>query len=81
MPKQDKPEAATFWMVWREYSRDTAYRHNTREGADDEAKRLARQCPGEMFYVLKCAAGFVCPVAPVTSAKIGPPQPDPDVPF
>lgn len=46
----------TFWMVLRESSGYTAKKQESYEIAEAEAKRLARQHPGERFYVLMAAA-------------------------
>lgn len=46
----------TFWMVLRESSGYTAKKQESYEIAEAEAKRLARQHPGEKFYVLMAAA-------------------------
>ena len=67
---QKRPEANTFWMVWREGSDRMVYKHHSRKSADDEAKRLARQVPGAMFYVLKSATAYQCSVEPVAQAKM-----------
>lgn len=42
-----------FWMVWREGSRTVTYKHETEKSARQEAERLARENPGEKFYVLE----------------------------
>lgn len=80
-----------FWLVWREGSRDVGYKHATRQEADTEAKRLAGQMPGELFYVVKTAAAYARPIGDVTRAKLSElpgsintpyPQPaDDDIPF
>lgn len=63
-------DAAYFWMVWREGSHDCSFQHWSRKSADEEAQRLARECPGKMFFVMKSATGFMCPVGAVSKAKM-----------
>jgi hypothetical protein len=46
----------TFWMVWNEGNRQPTFKHKTEESARKEAERLARNCPGEVFHVLKVIA-------------------------
>lgn len=48
-----------FWMVWREESPITKFRHYTKTDALNEAERLASANPGEVFYVLKSTAAVV----------------------
>lgn len=52
-----------FWLVWSPQGQPPRYRHRTRSLAEDEALRLARECPGKEFYVL-------CPVTLVTRADV-----------
>lgn len=59
-----------FWMVWREGSPTTKFRHYTRANAEIEAERLARQCPGETFYVLKSVAALASEPQPVKKLKL-----------
>lgn len=57
--------AQKFWMVWSPSGRGPTYKHDTRKSADDEAKRLARACPSQQFFVLKAMGGFIAvPVVP-----------------
>lgn len=42
-----------FWMVWNEQGRLPAVKHTLYQRAVAEAERLARQCPGQRFYVLQ----------------------------
>lgn len=51
--------ACRFWMVWRESSPTTRYRHPTKIQAVQECERLARMNPGERFFVLKATVGMV----------------------
>jgi hypothetical protein len=46
-----------FWMVWHEEGDSPRYRHNSKQAALNEASRLAKQAPGEVFFVLKATAG------------------------
>jgi hypothetical protein len=45
-----------FWVVWCPQSGPPTYRHETEEGAMAEARRLAGQCPGREFIVLRALA-------------------------
>jgi len=47
-----------FWMVWREEGGGPTYRHWSKQSALDEATRLAKLTPGEVFFVLKATAGL-----------------------
>ena len=69
-----------FWMVWNPDGRGPRYEHMSRSNADREAQRLARENPGQEFYVLKAVAGFVTQHQPVESIKLRKPQED-DIPF
>lgn len=46
-----------FWMVWHEEGDSPRCRHQSKQAAMDEATRLAKQAPGEVFFVLKATAG------------------------
>lgn len=46
-------ENLKFWMVYGLGSGRPTYRHETEDSAVEEAKRLARQCPGVDFFVLE----------------------------
>jgi len=50
---------AKFWMVYGEGAGRPTYRHETKQSAKDEAKRLASCHPGRRFYVLQARSGFV----------------------
>ena len=69
-----------FWMVWNPDGRQPRYMHMTRDQAENEAKRLASENPGEKFFVLKSITGFLAKKAPVKSIKIRPALPD-EIPF
>ena len=42
-----------FWMVVNPNAGPPTRRHESREAADAEARRLARVCPGETFVILE----------------------------
>ena len=42
-----------FWMVWNPQRSAPRMKHFTRDSAINEAKRLARENPGEEFVVLQ----------------------------
>lgn len=46
-------ERFKFWMVWRENGGIPTYRHFSKDDAEKEASRLALQCPGVVFFVLR----------------------------
>ncbi|MBO29517.1 MAG: hypothetical protein CML61_12320 [Rhodobacteraceae bacterium] len=46
-----------FWVV--KGNGPATFQHDTREQAEREAERLARQNPGRKFYVLETVCGFV----------------------
>lgn len=48
---EDKTEA--FWLVWNPDRSMPSHKHTTEYAAVNEAERLARQHPGEMFVVLQ----------------------------
>ena len=43
----------TFFLVWRDGGYPPRFRHETKAKAVAEAERLAREKPGETFYVLQ----------------------------
>lgn len=51
-------EQGKFWMVFNPVGRSPTYMHPTRDAADTEAQRLARENPGHQFIVLKAVGGF-----------------------
>jgi len=67
-PKKRAPKAA-FWLVWRASTdwRLTVprYQHATEEEARKEAERLARNTPGERFYVLPAQDFAIAEISPV----------------
>lgn len=48
-----------FWMVWREDGGSPTRRHDTKDAAITEAKRLAAKHPGVKFYTLKATGHAV----------------------
>jgi hypothetical protein len=46
-------DAPPFWLVWCPSAGPPNKQHGSRAGAHQEAERLARQSPGERFYVLE----------------------------
>lgn len=49
-----------FWLVWNPDSpKPPRYRHASRESADVEATRLAREHPNQLFYVMEWVGGSV----------------------
>lgn len=73
-------EHKKFWMVWNPNGRQPRYEHINRQSADMEAERLARDNPGEQFFVLKAVAGVVSEPKPVKQIKLRPALPD-EIPF
>lgn len=64
-----------FFMVWRSGGVGPNYKHESCSKAEDEARRLAANHPGETFFVL-------APVASVRSAQFEIERFDPDgIPF
>ena len=45
-----------FWLVWNPSGRIPRFEHYSYESARQEAERLARQNPGDLFYIL-CPVG------------------------
>lgn len=56
-PEQDYIDTAgVFWLVWTPQGGHPKYKHSTRELAEMESARLAKQHPDREFYVLKCVS-------------------------
>lgn len=74
-----------FWMVYGLERGRPTYKHPTKESAQNEAKRLASQFPGELFVVLAAVDAFKVQVAPVEAVKLRKPTQaelmDLEVPF
>lgn len=47
-----------FWLVWNlsQYGRMPYFQHQTKLAAEVEAKRLASEHPGQVFYVVETVA-------------------------
>lgn len=58
---EEPEDGSGFWMVLG--SGTPTFKHTTLQSARSEAERLARQCPGTKFYILK--AQSVCVVKDV----------------
>lgn len=69
MPNTDH-DREVFWMVWRENGGAPTYRHFSKEGAVNEAGRLALQCPGEVFFVLKSTAAVAADIPLIKRVKL-----------
>lgn len=63
-------ERFCFWMVWRHNGNTPTYQHQDKASAVLEAQRLAKNNPGETFFVLKTTAAFVADLQPVKELKI-----------
>ena len=48
-----------YWVVWNENGRQPVVKHESFQAARSEAKRLARNNPGEKFVVLAAAIAYV----------------------
>ena len=51
-------EEHEFWIVWNPRGQNPAYRHGSKESAEDEAERLALTNPRYRFYVMKAESYF-----------------------
>ena len=49
----------SFWLVWNENGHAPTFKHPSRQHADDEAIRLARQVKGQKFVVLASVNAWV----------------------
>ena len=54
-----KIDNAPFWLVWNPQGHSPQYQHSSTHSAEAEAKRLARNNPGQEFYVLAPIAKLV----------------------
>ena len=52
-----KTEMKKFWLVWNSKGNAPRVQHSSREFAENEAARLARENPGQNFIVLKAVGG------------------------
>lgn len=76
-------DISKFWVVWNPEGRSPTYRHFTKKSAQDEAERLANQCPGQTFTVLAAVDAYRAEVSPAKAVKIARPKPEADdgIPF
>jgi hypothetical protein len=73
-----------FWMVFNPRSGAPTVRHPTKEKAETEARRLARKCPGETFFVLEAICAVTKREFDVTEFRRAKPvqqEVDVDIPF
>ena len=76
------PEPITkFWMVWNVDGNAPRYKHFSKALARDEAKRLAKLNPGNVFVVLAAVDAVVSPILEPQSVKLTKRIPDDDIPF
>jgi hypothetical protein len=52
-----------FWFIWTKTGHVPKRCHNTLEGAETEARRLAVKCPGKKFIILRAVQGVVAEAA------------------
>ena len=71
---------ARFWMVWSPQGRAPTHKHFSRETADAEANRLAKQHPGQEFFVLKAMAGVSARDPKIKTIRLNT-DPDDKIPF
>lgn len=71
-----------FWVVWNPESGPPSFRHRSRNEARSEATRLARQNPGQEFFVL-AAIGRAHRPEPTIFQTLTPPSgvDDDEIPF
>lgn len=79
----NKDKRSRFWLVFNisPSGRAPTYPHTSREAADKEASRLARQNPGQCFIVLKSMGGFIAEQPEVRPVKIVAQKALDDIPF
>lgn len=69
-----------FWMVWNPMGWPPKFRHESEDSALREAKRLARNNPGQQFYVLEAVSGVEKNDVTVNTYRANRPD-DWDIPF
>lgn len=69
-----------FWMVLRDGTSYTSYRHCSKESAINEAKRLSLLAPENMFYVLELTNAYIEPAKEPKEIEVID-HPDSDLPF
>lgn len=62
--------AEGFFLVWNPARNVPTVRHPTREAATFEAERLARQQPGDQFFVLRACTVSCIPQTPVATDPV-----------
>ena len=73
---------AKFWMVYGMSQRAPTRQHWTKDEAEAEASRLAKQNPGITFVVLSAVGAFRTDIPPVVPVQIVKRRPvDSDIPF
>lgn len=74
---------AKFWMVYGLKRGMPSYKHQSKADARQEAERLSRQAPGELFVVLAAVDAVVSPILDPQTVKLSKPQRDAsdDLPF
>lgn len=70
-----------FWMVWNPARSIPAFRHSSRLAANLEATRLARENPGQEFFVLEALARVQRVDVVVEPLEGGSVPPDNGIPF
>lgn len=75
-------EFHSFYLVWRVGGRAPTYVHRTYQGAEAEAKRLAREVPTEDFVVLGAISAWRQPeVLKIETADISYRITEEEIPF
>ncbi len=75
-----RPSDGKFWMVWCPTARPPTKAHKSIGDALDEARRLAGECPGEVFIVLEAITAFRVQKQPVSEVSLGSIEGD-EIPF
>lgn len=72
-----------FWMVYGIGQRAPAFQHPSSAAAAEEAKRLARACPGTVFVVLEAVGAVVKREFDTITFRVAakPEQADDGIPF
>lgn len=74
---------AKFWMVYGLKRGTPSYKHYSKADARQEAERLSRSAPGEMFVVLAAVDAVVSPILDPQTVKLTKPKREEDdgIPF
>lgn len=70
-----------FWLVWREHGSAPTYKHQTKEDAVQEAERLAKLHPENVFFVMEAKAGRFSREPDVERVKVKGKLTSGDIPF